>query len=174
LISTINDAEILHFSSLSTLWWDQRGELPSCKGRARAAYASPAKCSKCYTAEPASSATATATAATANTSTPPSLELPRVFEGMPSDLRSLPLSHLYVDLRAYWSYLDAKLSGCCFHSGTVFEAVHCAYLSKLLHLSSLFLFPLTSPYVPHPPHGCLVLLLVLQLPADNQRCLERI
>jgi hypothetical protein len=79
-ISTVNDAEVSHFSRLSALWWDERGEFALLhKMNPHRIRFIREKVLEVLQAQPdAMSAAAPAS----STHIPPSLESPRVLEGM--------------------------------------------------------------------------------------------
>jgi hypothetical protein len=76
-ISTVNDAEVSHFSRLSALWWDERGEFALLhKMNPHRIRFIREKVLEVLQAHP------DATSADISTFIPPSLDSPRVLEGM--------------------------------------------------------------------------------------------
>jgi polyprenyldihydroxybenzoate methyltransferase / 3-demethylubiquinol 3-O-methyltransferase len=79
-ISTVNDAEVSHFSRLSALWWDERGEFALLhKMNPHRIRFIREKVLEVSQTQPDSTATATSAS---STPIPPSVESPRVLEGM--------------------------------------------------------------------------------------------
>jgi hypothetical protein len=80
-ISTVNDAEVSHFSRLSALWWDERGEFALLhKMNPHRIRFIREKVLEVSQAHPDSPSTATSTSTSAPI--PPSLDSSRVLEGM--------------------------------------------------------------------------------------------
>ena len=115
-ISTVNDAEVSHFSRLSALWWDERGEFALLhKMNPHRIRFIREKVLEVSQTQPDSTATATSAS---STPIPPSVESPRVLEGMDvldvgcggGILSEVRFFSLFRDSHTYWNLRVSHVS----------------------------------------------------------------